>query len=269
MKNFMAVVLVVLLSGCGSALKTDNPHYQNAQDIAITTVSALGGYHLFGKSIWGGIITGAAGHQVAKGIQWQPGDDEYDVVHVGSGQYASQYGPYGYGGNVVCDTTPDRFGWQPEPGMCKDGMGGQTTYEDLVRRAQRDAGYYSRIQAPIVTQQQVVHPSNLWEKSERSEKRQNGETQKSSRLNPGNYLDKGAVHQACQTGNLGMDSSCLREWSDALAKLQTRCVQEKLVDSPDCRKNPGILAGEAYALSEELRKLQEKKQGFAINTVPR
>lgn len=265
MKNFMAVVLIALLSGCGSALKTDNPHYQNAQAIAITTVSAIGGYKLLGNSVLGGLIAGAAGYQVARGIQWQPGDDEYDVVHVGSGQYPSQYGLSGYGyGNVVCDRTPDRFGWQPDPGMCKDGMGGQTTYEDLVRRARRDAGYYSAPQAPVVAQQRIVPPSNLWERPEKRQQEKQAESKKVTAVvgpTVNNYLDEPMIQPSCKTKNYGADGKCLKGFVDGLVLEQRACEGETKQAKCPTEYNPGKWAGIYQRLSNDLLERQKQVQG--------
>lgn len=262
MKKFMLFVLFAMLSGCA----TENPHYKNAQTIGGTVVGAYTGYKWLKGGVIGGIAGAAVGHEIAKGAQWKPGDDEVEIIDVPAG-YSSGYSSCG-AVSVYCDTTPKQGMYPPRPGMCNDpDSGGEATYEDLVRRAQRRAGCYdnnSGYRAPpqqhasYQTHAQVVYPPNLWE---RPEKRQRiaGKKEKYDGPTINDYMSPrwaSVIPENCRTGNYGRDSECLNSEAEKLKTRQEACE----VDSKKCKPgfNFGQMAWYDRKLAGELRRAQDK-----------
>lgn len=240
----LLIVSFVLLSGCA----TENPHYKNAQTIGGTVVGAVIGFKTLGGGIPGGIAGAAVGHEVAKGAQWKPGDDEIEYIDVPAGGYSSGYSSCG-AVNVYCDTTPKQGMYPPRPGMCNDpDSGGEATYEDLVRRAQRRAGCYdnnSGYRAPHPQQHasyapaQVVYPPNLWERPEKRQKTA-GKKEKYDGPTINDYMSPkwaGVIPSNdkvdCRTGNYGHDSICLKSEAQSLDKKQVACD----ADHKKCNKD--------------------------------
>ncbi len=265
MKKFMPLVLVAMLSGCA----TENPHYKNTQKIIGTAAGAAIGYSALGGGVLGGLVGAFVGHEVVKGAQWKPGDDE--IVYADSPGYSPQPGYSSCGRvNVYCDTTPKQGMSPPRPGMCNDpDSGGEATYEDLVRRARQKAGCYDSAQTQAVSspQQQVAFPQNLWE---RPEKKQKAEAKKPAGPVVGptvsNYRDEPMVHPDCKTGNYGADGKCLKRLVDSLALEQQACEGE--TKRAVCPKsyNPGKWAGIYTRLSKDLTERQKEEQGGEFAT---
>ncbi|KKT37759.1 MAG: hypothetical protein UW27_C0010G0039 [Parcubacteria group bacterium GW2011_GWA1_44_13] len=265
MKKFMLFVLVALFAGCA----TDNPHYKNAQTIGGTVVGAYTGYKWLKGGILGGLAGAAVGHEVAKGAQWKPGDDEIIYLDAPAG-YSSGYSSCGAVA-VYCDTTPKQGMYPPRPGMCNaPDSGGEATYEDLVRRAQRRSGCYDnsghRAQPQYASQQpavQVVYPPNLFE---RPEKKQKVAVERPAGVvvgpTVGNYRDERMIHPSCKTGNYGADGVCLGNLVKGLMDEQGAC-EGKETNGAVCPKgyNPGKWAGIYKRLSNDLSLRQREEQG--------
>lgn len=270
---FMLLPIIALLSGCA----TDNPYARNAQVIGGTVAGAVIGYKTLKGGVLGGLAGAVIGHEVTKAAQWRPGDDEIEVVTVpsGSGGYAGGYSSCG-AVSVHCDTTPKQGMYPPRPGMCNDpDSGGVTTYEDLVRRAQRRAGCYDNAgyQAPqhqhqysqrhasyAPAQNQVVYPSNLWEHPEKRQK--TAEVKKEEPYDGPTINDYMSPRWAsvipgdCRTGNYGRDSNCLYAEADKLKVRQEACE----VNSKKCAPgfNFGQMAWYDRKLAGDLRRAQDK-----------
>lgn len=273
MKKFMLLFLVAMLSGCA----TENPHYSNAKKIgafatggivvnAIARKTGSGRALAYGAGLLGGII----GVDLVKGAEWKPWDDEIVYIDQPAGYYPqSGYSSCGRA-SVYCNTTPKQGMYPPRPGMCNDpDSGGETTYEDLVRRAERRTGCYNNFSSGYVQQkvasypqQQVVFPPNMWE---RHEKRQKVETKKSAGVVVGptvsNYRDEPMIHTDCKTGNYGADGKCLKRLVDGLSLEQQACEGE--TKQAVCPKayNPGKWAGIYTRLSNDLSIRQKEEQG--------
>lgn len=264
MKKFMAVVIVILLTGCA----TENPHYRNAQAIGGTVVGAVIGAKTLGGGVLGGLAGAFVGHEVVKGAQWKPGDDE--IVYIDSPGYYPQSGYASCGHvNVYCDTTPKQGMYPPRPGMCNDpDSGGEATYEDLVRRAEQragcyrssNAGYnYPQQQASYQQQQVVVaYPADMWKRPERRQK----PTEKKEPYDGPTISDymspkwASVIPEDCRTGNYGRDSNCLNSEADTLKGKQDACE----ADSKKCK--PGFNFGQMEwydrKLAGNLRRAQDK-----------
>lgn len=268
--KFILVVLIALA-----------PSLAFADTIGCAAGGVLGG--LLGSQIGGGvgqkIFTGlglvmgcSAGSRIEDGTY---GKNAEEVVYITQPQQQApmQYQPqggYGYG-NVVCDKTPKQGMYPPGPGLCNDpDSGGETTYDDLVKRAQRRAGYYQPPPAyyappqPVsyATPQQVSFPPNLWE---RPESRQKAEVKKSAVVGPtvSNYRDDPMVHPKCKTGNYGHDGVCLINLVPALVKEQKACE----ADGTKCYQyNAGKWAGIYQRLGNDLLEQQKVVQGGEFST---
>lgn len=185
----------------------------------------------------------------------------------------SMYGP----GDVVCDRTPNEYGWRPGPGMCKDPdlFGAQTTPADLVRRAearQRKAeeafraaqgAYAQPVVQPVAYSQPVaavpspVSPVNKWERPENRQKEAT-QDEEGPLFTVKNYREGGALPSDCncQTGNWAADAAQLRKRAKELADLQPHCTAGE--KHPDCPSNPGVLSSRYYDLADALD-LQQKE----------
>ena len=262
MKKFMLFVLVALFAGCA----TDNPHYKNAQTIGGTVVGAVIGYKTLGGGVLGGLAGAAVGHEVAKGAQWKPGDDEIIYLDAHAG-YSSGYSSCGAVA-VYCDTTPKQGMDPPRPGMCNDpDSGSEATYEDLVRRAQQKAGCYQSAKSSYPQQQhasyspqqqQVVYPPNLFE---RPEKKQKTAEKKEAYDGPtiNDYMSPKwdqVIPEKCKRGNFGHDSNCLfKEANDVLDKKQQECERNGSKCNPNF--NFGKMAKVYRKLASDLRREQD------------
>lgn len=267
MKKFMAVVLVVLLAGCA----TENPHYKNAQTLVGTVTGAVIGYKTLGGGVLGGLAGAVVAHEVVKGAQWKPGDDE--IVYIDPPGYYPQSGYSSCGAVAVyCDTTPKQGMYPPRPGMCNDpDSGSEASYEDLVRRAQRRAGcfnnpssgYAETQHASYGTQPAVIvsYPPNMWERSDRKQK---VEAKKEPYDGPtiSDYMSPkwaSVIPEDCRTGNYGRDSNCLNSEADTLKGKQDACE----ADSKKCKPgfNFGQMAWYDRKLAGDLRRAQDKFLG--------
>lgn len=298
MKKFMPLLLVAMLSGCATTVpavpvedrEEINPHHSNAKKIGAFATGAIVANAIARKTGAGqvmsyvvGLLGGLVGVDLVKGSEWRPGDDEVEIIDVPAVGYSSGYSSCG-AVSVYCDTTPKQGMYPPRPGMCNDpDSGGEATYEDLVRRAQRRAGCYdnnSGYRAPHPQQHasyapaQVVYPPNLWE---RPEKRQKTEAKKSAGpvVGPtvGNYRYEPMIHPDCKTGNYGADGACLERLVDGLVLEQKACnsAGKKVVDGKTATTtrcpdgyNPGKWAGIYKRLSNDLSLRQKEEQGSEI-----
>lgn len=263
MKKFMLLTLaMLLLSGCASKGVERNPHFEKAEDIAITATAAATGYR-YGGTLWA-FIAGIFGHEFAKGLHYRPGDNDVEYIDVPAG-YSSGYSSCG-AVRVYCDTTPKQGMYPPRPGMCNDpDSGGEATYEDLVRRAERRAGCYDNSghhphhqQHASYAPAQVVYPQNLWE---RPEKRQKTAEKKEPYDGPtvSDYMSpkwESAIPPDCRTGNYGRDSNCLYSEAEKLKTKQEACE----IDSKKCKPgfNFGQMAWYDRKLAGDLRRIQDK-----------
>lgn len=286
MKKFMLLFLVAMLSGCATTVPAEdreevNPHHSNAKKIGAFTVGAVAANAIARKTGAGqamsyvvGLLGGLVGVDLVKGSEWRPGDDVVEYIDVPAG-YSSGYSSCG-AVSVYCDTTPKQGMYPPRPGMCNDpDSGGEATYEDLVRRAQRRAGCYDNSGYRAPPQQhasyapaQVVYPPNLWE---RPEKRQKTEAKKSVGgpvVGPSvyNYTEEKMIHPDCKTKNPGADGHCLVDKAKDLWREQRACNDKKIVDAicPVGKYNPGLWAGIYQRLGNELIAMQNEMQGEEI-----
>lgn len=271
MKKFILVVVLVALA----------PSFAFADTIGCAAGGLLGG--LVGSQIGGGvgqkIFTGlglvmgcSAGSRIEDGTY---GRNAEEVVYVPS-QSPYPYPPqYGYG-NVVCDKTPKQGMYPPGPGLCNDpDSGGETTYEDLLRRARQRAeraGNYGQPAvytqpAPVAyapQQQAVSYSQSIWERPEK--RQQKTETKKAVVVGPtiSNYREEPMIHHKCKTGNYGHDGSCLINLVPALVKEQKACE----ADGTKCYQyNAGKWAGIYQRLGNDLLEQQKVVQGgeFSAN----
>lgn len=260
MKKFMLLFLVAMLSGCA----TENPHYKNAQVIGGTVLGAYTGYKWLKGGVLGGIAGAAVGHELVKGALWNPWDDE--VVYIdGANEYSSGHSSCG-AVRVHCDTTPKQGMYPPRPGMCNDpDSGGEATYEDLVRRAQRRAGCSDNVGYRTQTQHishvpntQVAFPQNMWERPARREKTvEEKEPYDGPTIN--DYMSPkwaSVIPGECRTGNYGRDSNCLYAEAERLKTRQEACE----VNSRKCNTgfNFGQMAWYDRKLAGDLRRAQDK-----------
>lgn len=257
------------------ALFVGIPSFASADTLGCVGGALVGG--VLGSKIGGGktvplvmTVLGASagcnvGSRVEDGTYGQPTEE---VVVVNQPSYPTQYGG-GYGVGVVCDTTPKQGMAPPRPGMCNNPYnGGEISYEALQREAARREGY-QYAQPPVYNHQrrssvrraiysQEESRGGMWDRPEKQRVAGVAAVKRSPRLTVDNYLQPGAVNPQCQTGNWGVDSNCLSALSNKLAELQERC--ERGEKNSDCRKNPGVIAGEYRTLAAALRDHQDRMQ---------